>query len=244
MTTLFKHIIKSTLWKLRIDLTANLRYDRQTRQVIRRVVKPGDCCIDIGCHKGEILDLLLQQSPLGQHWAFEPIPAMYEELLQKYGPGCRVLPYALGQVEEETDFQWVKNAPAFSGLQPRHYHISQPDIEVIKVKVKRLDDLIPPDTDIRFIKIDVEGGELPVLKGAMALLKRCRPAIIFECGLGASENYGTSPEAVFDLFASLPGYGIFLPGQWLKGKKPLSRPEFCGFYYKKEEYYFMSHQIR
>lgn len=44
-------------------------------------------------------------------------------------------------------------------------------IEKINVEVRRLDEVIPPSLPIRLIKIDVEGGELDVLKGANQVLK-------------------------------------------------------------------------
>lgn len=43
----------------------------------------------------------------------------------------------------------------------------------------RLDDIIKDD--VGFIKIDVEGHELAVLKGATSLINRCRPVLLVEC---------------------------------------------------------------
>ena len=83
----------------------------------------------------------------------------------------------------------VKNAPAYSGLNKRRYDTSTPDIEEIKVKLGVLDEIIPKDVVIDFIKIDVEGGEFGVLKGAQHLLKKHKPVIVFECGMGASDYY-------------------------------------------------------
>jgi hypothetical protein len=88
------------------------------------------------------------------------------------------------------------------------------------------------------IKIDVEGGEFAVLKGAEKLLKRAQPILIFECGMGASEYYGTTPEALFDYLNQL-GYGIFLLSCWLRKKPKLSKAEFCRIFNDNSEYYFV-----
>lgn len=72
----------------------------------------------------------------------------------------------------KSSFQLVKNAPAYSGIKKRHYDISNPDIEEITVKLKTLDEIIPENEIIDFIKIDVEGAEFCVLKGGKNLLKK------------------------------------------------------------------------
>jgi hypothetical protein len=49
------------------------------------------------------------------------------------------------------------------------------------VSVRRLDEVLPLDTHVRFIKLDVEGFEASVLDGARGLFERNAPdAILFE----------------------------------------------------------------
>ena len=68
------HSLKQWIKALPIPITRNQRYDHQTRQVIRRVCRPDSTCIDIGCHKGEVLEIMRQAAPEGHHFGFEPIP--------------------------------------------------------------------------------------------------------------------------------------------------------------------------
>lgn len=49
-----------------------------------------------------------------------------------------------------------------------------------RVPLHRLDDLIPPLEPVTLVKIDVEGGELDVLRGMTAVLERCHPVVVFE----------------------------------------------------------------
>ncbi len=235
-----KHNIRAILNFLHLDLTKNLKYDRFTKLIIKKIVHQNSLCIDIGCHKGEILDLILQQSPQGGHYGFEPIPTFYKSLIPKYTPTNNIFPYALADECVRTSFQYVKNAPAYSGLKKRKYAIKNPEIEEIEVETHTLDSIIPKNIKIDFIKIDVEGAEFSVLKGARRVLIESKPIIIFECGLGASDFYSTKPEEVFN-FLSNANLSISLLKSWLNNKKPLTLEEFCNFYNKGSEYYFIAH---
>ena len=66
-------------------------------------------------HKGEILSQIIRLAPEGTHFAFEPIPALFENLKNNF-PQVTLYPYALCNSKGESYFQWVKNAPAYSGL--------------------------------------------------------------------------------------------------------------------------------
>jgi len=112
----------------------------------------------------------------------------------------------------------------------------------IQVRLLRLDDLLPSDLPIRFVKIDVEGAELQVLKGAVQMLRRCRPYVVFEHGLGAADCYGTRPESVFDLFTGC-GLRLSLMNDWLAsgGRKTLSREAFAEEFNSARNFYFMAH---
>ena len=46
--------------------------------------------------------------------------------------------------------------------------------------IRTLDDCLPVETNVGLIKIDVEGEELNVLKGATQTLERCRPFVMYE----------------------------------------------------------------
>jgi FkbM family methyltransferase len=237
---MLKNSIRKILNALHIDLSQNLKYDRLSKSIIRKVLADGTNAIDIGCHKGEILDIFLQSSPTGNHFGFEPIPGLYQHLTERYSDRCRIFPFALSNSSGTTPFQHVKNASAYSGIRKREYNIPSPEISEIIVETRRLDDVIPEGVTVRFIKIDVEGGEFDVLKGAEKLLKRDKPYILFEFGLGASDYYGTRPE---DLFAFLTATGMKIATLhgWLKREDPLSQELLSRLYFEKSEYYFLAY---
>ena len=235
------NFIRSTLNFFHLDLTKNLEYDRLTKSIMKRCIQMQSNCIDVGCHKGEILDVMLSLAPKGKHIAFEPIPILFNQLQEKYKQRATIYPYALSDVNGVSTFQFVKNAPAYSGIHKRKYNTSTPDIEQISVELRTLDTLLPEDTRIDFIKIDVEGGEYGVLKGAVQLLKKWQPVVIFESGLGASDYYGTQPNELYQFIHKEAGLHISTLKSFIKNESPLSPKEFETHFNNNTEYYFIAH---
>src|SRR5256885_1214264 len=65
--------------------TINAVYDAQTIEVMESVLKQSSNCVDVGCHTGSILQHMLRLAPEGTHFAFEPIPNLYQVLRVKFG---------------------------------------------------------------------------------------------------------------------------------------------------------------
>ena len=235
-----KKLIRIVFVFFHFDLTKNLKYDRLTKKILKKALKKNYNCIDIGCHKGEILDLMLKYSPKGKHYGFEPIPNLFKELESKYKNKASIFPYALSNNNGITTFQFVKNAPAYSGIKKRKYNVANPGIKEIKVEMRTLDDIINFDEKIHFIKIDVEGGESDVMKGALNLLKANKPTIIFEYGKGAGDYYGTTPAELYNFISNEISLNIFTLSSYIKNKKPLSLNEFANYFNTNKEYYFVA----
>ncbi len=235
-----KDAIRELLIDLHLDLTKNLEYDRLTRSILKNALVPQSNCIDIGCHKGEILDLMLNYAPEGKHYGFEPIPYLFEKLEDKYKDLATIYPYALSDQSGTTQFNLVKNAPAYSGIKERKYDIKHPEIEKIQVPVKTLDEIIPQDQKIHFVKIDVEGGEFGVLKGAQQLLKRNQPIVLFECGKGGSDYYGTDPATLYAFVTKNLELDIYTLKSYIKKEKALPSEQFVALFDSNKEYYFVA----
>lgn len=240
MKQTIKKIIRHALIRAQIPLTKNIAYDIATEKILSKILNPDSCCVDVGAHKGEILDVFINRSPQGHHSGFEPIPAMYELLVSKYRSKADIYPFALSSESGKTTFNIVLDDPAYSGLKQRQYKTANPEIEQIEVEVRRLDEVLSMrDYRIGLIKIDVEGGELGVMKGATSILKKDKPVLIFECGRGASEFYGTKPEDVFGFLEELQ-YKIFTLNGYLDTKQPLQKNEFLSLFNTGTEYYFVA----
>ena len=241
MKQIIKNIIKAILYFLHIDITRNQQYDRQTHLVMKRLIGKNTNCIDIGCHKGEMLEIILKLSPNGQHYAFEPIPYLNLNLKKKFSShNIHISNIALSNVKGTSTFNHVKNAPAFSGLKKRIYTVKHPEIEELKVDTDLLDNILPQEYHAHFIKIDVEGAEYPVLQGAKNTLLKYTPTIIFEFGLGGSDFYGTTPEMIFNLLVNECGLKIYTLKNFLKGNPSLSLEELISIFEANIEYYFIA----
>lgn len=82
--------------------------------------------------------------------------------------------------------------------------------ETMTLMELRLDDLIPfLATPVDCMKIDVEGYECQVLRGASALIKKCRPLIFLECHMGSMAANGETGAGLFSLITGM-GYRLEL----------------------------------
>lgn len=216
-------------------------YDQQTAQIIKKVCqKKNTNCVDIGANKGDILKIMLKHAPRGHHFAFEPIPSLHQELAKKFASeSCTVLDYALSHEPGTSSFHYVVSNDAYSGLKQREYGRKNEQIELITVKTERLDNVLPSDYRVDLIKIDVEGGELPVLRGAVNTIGKYKPVLVFEHGTGASEFYGSTPEDLFTLLQEC-GLRVFTLEAWLNQQNDLSVDDLRRIYDLNEEWYFVA----
>jgi len=195
-------------------------------------------CIDVGAHRGAVLAEMRRVAPNGKHMAFEPLPHL-AQLLRTEFPDVEVRESALSDQSGETDFAYVHGAAeGWSGLIFRPLPTGeQATVEQITVKLDRLDDLLDPGYRPAAIKIDVEGAELQVFRGAVETLRRHKPIVIFEHGTGSAEAYGTHPHDVFAFLHAEVGMRIFD----LDGGGPYSADEFEQAFFSAARVNFVAH---
>ena len=184
----------------------------RTEQVLQRVIRPDTHCIDIGCHIGSFLQRLVTMAPFGHHHAVEPVPHKAAWLRRKF-PMVTVHEVALAASDGKAEFFVHPEQTSYSGLKARP---AAGRAEPVTVQCRRLDDLIPEDANIGFVKIDVNGAELLALRGAERLLRRDRPFVLLECTRGGLDDYGIDPDEVFEQLRSV-GYELCLLKEWLAG---------------------------
>jgi len=186
------------------------RDNAYVRALLRNKLKRDSNCIDVGAHSGFFLCQFIEFAPEGRHWAFEPIPALAAELKRNF-PSVKVHECALSDQEGQTTFQYVPELPGWSGLRAQPYPV-RTHRQTIHVELRRFDSLIAQDAPIAFIKINVEGAELEVLRGAAEILRRQNPIVLFECAKIHHSHYDTTSKAIHE-FLTRYGMGVFLLDQ-------------------------------
>jgi FkbM family methyltransferase len=156
-------------------------------------------CVDVGAHRGEYLDEFLRRAPRGAHVAIEPLPGFADRLRAQY-PGVRVLACAVGE-RHGTDVAFFHqvDAPAWSSLTAAHSPTGGLRIEPLNVPMCRLDAIV---TQADLVKIDVEGAELAVLRGAAGLFDQAPPIVLFEHAHIHARHYGTEAADLWEVLAS------------------------------------------
>jgi FkbM family methyltransferase len=198
-----------------------LRDEHALAVVLATALRGDSNAIDVGANVGAVLESIVRIAPAGRHIAYEPIPDLHEQLVSRF-PGVDVRRAALSDVAETTEFSHVLDAPAYSGLKQRELPPGSGEVKQIVVRTERLDDVIEDGFVPALLKIDVEGAELNVLRGAEQTLQRHRPFVLFEHGAGGADVYGATPAEVFDLLDAAH-LRIFD----MDGDGPYSRERFC-----------------
>lgn len=204
-------------------------YDRQTVEIMSRVLAKDSTCVDIGAHRGGMLLHLVELTPAGRVYAIEPLPQLAARLRERWRTTSRVvvIEAAASDVSGSKTFCHVVDSPGKSGFRRMGHVAENARIEEITVRAEKLDDLIPEEARVAFIKIDVEGAQLEVFRGAARILGRDRPFVVFEHGMLAEESYGTTSDMIYDVLVAQHGLNISLLADWLAGKPPLTRQGFA-----------------
>jgi FkbM family methyltransferase len=199
--------------------------------VLCRLLQTDSSAVDIGCHIGSFLSLLQRFAPKGQHIAYEP-SSQKSRWLNKRFPDVQIVNAAVGVRNGRARFIEDLSQPALSHLW-RDSKTAGPNCATYDVALCCLDEALAKMNRIDLIKIDVEGAELDVLEGARGVIRKHRPAIIFECGPDKTlAEQGSSRENLHHLIRTELGYKVFCFGDYLYDKGDLSFSEFrkCGLY--------------
>jgi len=201
---------------------------------MENLVTEGQTLVDIGANQGEYtLWAARKTGASGKVFSFEPLSTLFGQLEENVrineGFEAFVFPIRMGLSDQPGRLKLYSNDPYNEGVNTlfpgpgktaflEEISLSTLDEEVGKLNIQKVD----------FIKIDVEGAELMVLKGAVETLKRFRPILFLELNETACQAAGYSSSDIFTLLEKF-GYRFELIG--LRGKtSPLDKtklPEFC-----------------
>lgn len=188
-------------------------YETFELALISRLARGAEVVFDIGANIGWYSLHIAQQEPQARVYAFEPVPTTHERLLINLArnvAGNRVTPVKDGLTDAPGAFDMF--VPATSGSPAASLSELHPGEGSRRVSCRftTLDEFVDDNAIDRldFLKCDVEGAELRVLKGGAKSLARFRPAIVIELLRKWSAAFGYHPNDVLDLFAAL-GYDCY-----------------------------------
>jgi FkbM family methyltransferase len=180
-------------------------------QFLDEIISRSRVALDVGAHSGNwTLNLSRRVGPAGTVVAYEALPhygrALTMTLRLLRARNVKVRTVAVGDSERTMSLRWRSES---NELLTGRTHIepgARTSVGVIQIPMVSLDhDLescgIRP-TDVGFVKIDVEGAELEVLRGASNLLSVGRPAVYLETEPEWVERLGHSVEEVFNEMSS------------------------------------------
>jgi len=185
-------------------------FEEVVKVAYQNIISAGDHVIDVGAHDGFHTNPMAKAvGRKGKVYAFEPIPYLLRNLKKQIKKNrlsnVELYKKALGMQDQKSRFQHFQKFPGYSGLRRRITPFNDQEglLKEITVKQTRLDTVFPSTTEVSFIKLDIEGGELHALMGGIRLIKRSRPVIIFEFGCQETvDTYNFTKEDSFAYFES------------------------------------------
>src|SRR5215471_11210050 len=159
-------------------------YEPPVTRLFKKHLKPGMGVLDLGANIGYFSLLAASLvGPTGFVQSWEPSPANVRALsASRAVNGFDNIDVVQAAAAEKNGLlQYFRNSinGSVAGVKQ-----ANPDdlFSADTVMGLRVDDFISPQTDIGFVKIDVEGYEFKAITGAQKTIERCRPIIVSEFG--------------------------------------------------------------
>lgn len=201
-------------------------YEKDNFRFINSKVKKGDIILDIGAHIGLTAVLFGQKvSDTGRVYSFEPTPVSFKVLKETIRinkleniitPVNRPVTESTGKVQffiSDTAVDVANSLVAYEDGKKLHG---------IELNGTSVDDFVNGEKlkKVNFIKIDAEGAELKVLKGAKETLISFKPLVILALHPIAIAANGDSLHNIYEYIQSL-GYKIYMD------QKEMEKNSFC-----------------
>lgn len=200
----------------------NVGAELAAHQILQKYLQPGDVFIDVGANFG--LHTLYGAKLVGEKghvFSFEPVPLNLKLLrqniaLNKVAQQITIVSKAVSNSSDKflPFYLPIEDVAVTASLYP-----NTRNIQTLQVGNIRLDDYWHEiNLPVKLIKIDVEGAELEVLKGAENLLKQWQPILLIEVHGFALPDFGTSVEELRVFLMNLGYQENLLPGEQFRNE--------------------------
>lgn len=172
--------------------------DNQEINLIKKLINAKECIIEVGAHIGYLTQIF--ENLVGDNgivYAIEPTPDSRKFLQKNVSEKTKILPIVVSDQKKLVDF-FIEDFGGFTNSIDYDfvYRTNQSNIQKLNKPITKIQ--VPSDTidnicsenNIKpnFIKIDVEGAELSVLKGGEEVLPKLK-ALMVEISKNAKEVY-------------------------------------------------------
>jgi|TARA_Y100000992_G_scaffold118685_1_gene77791 FkbM family methyltransferase len=164
--------------------------DEKELQLLKKIIIPETDTIDIGVYRGVYSYEMAKYSKMVH--AFEPNPIIFKDIelnLSKIIKNINLYNFALSDKENKVLLKVpIRNKNYDKSNYEEYFQMGRAtiheqnvmgDIETFEIKSKKLDNFTFSNR-ISFIKIDVEGHEMSVIKGAENTIKQYKPTLLVE----------------------------------------------------------------
>ncbi|MFW6061041.1 MAG: FkbM family methyltransferase [Phycisphaeraceae bacterium] len=220
--------------RMRLDLSNDAQkltylnhYEPVTLRLLRRILRPGDVFVDGGANVG-LLTLVAARcvGAQGSVYAFEPQPAALARLEENVrlndAGNVTIVPKCCWD-EAGTNTLFTERGNSIGKVSMRQSaeaaDTGATGAEPMVAETVRMDDVV--DGPVRLIKLDVEGAELPALRGARGLFEAAPPHLIVELQCATAEPFGYHPMEIVDWVLERGAYRLHLIER--KRHRPINR---------------------
>ncbi|MDT8069759.1 MAG: FkbM family methyltransferase [Terriglobia bacterium] len=207
MRWIFDHILPEQFQRPVARAYYRRQFQGQTSEAdalaCRSYFKPGDLVIDVGANVGDYTRVFSENGAIVH--ALEPIPETFDYLVSNVS-GSRLKNVIFYNIAASSENGMAKmTIPKWHGGGKNIYEARLCEDGDIPVCKCRLDDVFS-NLNPTFIKCDVEGHELEVIRGAVQLIERCHPKWLIEVSgeetvqLMKQLGYSTKPATGSNVF--------------------------------------------
>jgi FkbM family methyltransferase len=196
-----------------LQVPNELRNEMPEASAVRSLLSEGDTFLDVGANHGSYS--IIASKRVGKNGlvvAIEPQPQMAALVEQSLAANAecpfQVHNFACSDREGQADFYVPRSTSGSAGLFPKFSAVTPHS--KITARLKRFDEAVDwkkfPGNIL--LKLDVEGAELSVLRGACDLIRARQPRLMIEINPQSSQAAGTSVEETIRFLEAL-GYTRF-----------------------------------
>lgn len=175
---------------------------------LRNSLGPGSVVIDVGANVGDYVALAAQLAGgSGRVYAIEPAPENVARLRERFAVCAQVSVIAAAAGDSSGSATLCLDRRNGTRHSLASANVGKQG-EVVAVQQIALDDLRDGIEALDVVKIDAQGAELQILRGARRLLMRFRPRVVLELWPFGLRSFGATPEDVLGELEAL-GYGVY-----------------------------------